>query len=104
MNDSDWDFHDPLTVNLQRQTRLLLEVIPSGSVHATALQNVTSRAGLLSTLSHHLCQPSLTMVVASKFRPLLLDLCARWLDADSELEGKLEAFGLLIEMHEELFP
>jgi hypothetical protein len=48
--------------------------------------------------------PSLTVAVATIFRPILLDLCARWLHSGEIIEEHLIASCLLLEVHEELFP
>ncbi len=97
-------FHDPLAINLQRQTKMLLEQLPPSSPARVTLQNVPTRADLLTTLSFLLATPNLTLPVATAFRPLLLDLCARWLLDSNRLDDKLEAFCLILELHPELFP
>ncbi|KZT67287.1 hypothetical protein DAEQUDRAFT_812985 [Daedalea quercina L-15889] len=95
---------DPLSINLRKQTAVLLAQIPQNSPHARALQNASSRTELLNTLSHLLLLPAYTNVVAVTFRPILLDLCARWLhDEENELE-KLEALCLLLKIHLEVYP
>ncbi|KAG2106569.1 uncharacterized protein F5147DRAFT_774850 [Suillus discolor] len=38
------------------------------------------------------------------FEPLLIDLCARWLHDDDDIEDRFIAFRLLIELHEKLHP
>ncbi|KAI0693224.1 midasin [Cytidiella melzeri] len=96
--------HDPLTINLAQQTRLLLDQLPRDSSALAALQNVPSRTHLLKQLARLLATPGLTTTVATLFRPLLLDLCARWLEEQGELEEKLEASTLLLEIHPEIFP
>jgi midasin len=95
--------HDPLKINLRRQTRVLLSKIPSQSPYSTALLNAPHDA-LLTTLSGLLAVPALTLSVASTFRPILLDLCARWLHDDERIEDRFVALSLLIQPHEELFP
>jgi midasin len=97
---------DPLTINLQRQTRALISKLPVGSPYTTTLLNVSSYTELSTTLSYLLTVPSLTLCIATIFRPILFDLCARWLQSDghSELEAQLVALCLLLEPHEELFP
>ena len=95
---------DPLTINLSRQTRLLSDLLPRDSPHLAALRNASSRPGLLIQLSRLLATPGLTITVATLFRPLLLELCARWLEEDGDLEDKLEGAALLLEIHPEIFP
>ncbi|KAI6016225.1 hypothetical protein EDC04DRAFT_2881627 [Pisolithus marmoratus] len=91
---SDNVFYDPLTINLGKQTRALVAFLSARS------------AELLGVLSRCLAEPSLTNIVADLFRPLLLDLCARWLEraSNEEEEKRFVAMCLLIENHEELFP
>lgn len=96
--------YDPLTINLQHQTRILLESIPADSLLHDELRTAPTRAELLCRLSRALLLPRSTLAVASAFRPLLLDLCARWLEDEEAEEDKLEALCLLLEVHPELFP
>ena len=56
----------------------------------------------MSILSQLLSNPAYTQIIATLFRPILIELCARWLDEGSE--DNLVALTLLIEVHEELFP
>ena len=97
-------FNHPLTINLHRQTQFLLSKIPSESPYATAVTQAPSPAALLEILSQLLYLPAFTLIVAKAFRPLLLDLCARWLQDDENIENKLVALSLLLEPHEELYP
>ncbi|KAI6030422.1 midasin [Pisolithus orientalis] len=108
---SDKVFHDPLTINLPKQTRALVAFLSTqSSGHSSPTEDPflssLSTLELLGVLSRCLAEPSLTSVVAQLFRPLLIDLCARWLERDSEEEEekRFVAMCLLIENHEELFP
>ncbi|KAI0715618.1 hypothetical protein C8T65DRAFT_828609 [Cerioporus squamosus] len=95
---------DPLRLNLEQQTQKLLDEIPNGSPYSAVLQKV-SRPALLDTISALLRVPQLTTTVATLFRPLLLDLCARWLhQVEAERLDKFEALCLLLEVHPELHP
>lgn len=96
--------HDPLCINLKRQTLVLLSKIPADSSYAIEIVNAASRGALLSILSRLLAEPALTVAVADAFRPLLLDLCARWLHEEGNPENQLSALALLLEIHEELYP
>ncbi|CCA66844.1 related to midasin (AAA ATPase) [Serendipita indica DSM 11827] len=58
----------------------------------------------LHALSKLLKSPKHTLGVARMFSPLLVDLCARWLDDQEEDEQKFTVFGLLLPAHEELYP
>jgi midasin len=98
------DFHDPLALNLRRQTQALLSTIPTSSQYAIDIQNASSTTQLLPILSRFLAAPALTLTIALLYRPILYDLCARWLQDQSNTEEQLIALCLLIEIHEELFP
>ncbi|RDB14764.1 Midasin [Hypsizygus marmoreus] len=98
------DIHDPLTINLRRQTRTLLSTIPASSRHSNDLLNASSTSELLTILSRLLAQPAFTLTIAALFRPILFDLCARWLGDEQNTEEQLVALCLLVEVHEELFP
>lgn len=95
--------HDPLAINLHRQTRSLLSIIPSSS-HTTDLLDASSTPKLLAILSRLLAVPALTLTIASLYRPILFDLCARWLEIQDNTEEQLVALCLLLEIHEELYP
>jgi midasin len=95
---------DPLTINLAKQTRALLALLPPDSIYASQISLASSARDLLATLSRLLAVPSLTITVSSLFRPLLTDLCARWLQDQQDEEDKFVALCVLIENHEELFP
>ncbi|THH06083.1 hypothetical protein EW145_g4329 [Phellinidium pouzarii] len=102
--DTPWDIPNPLSLNIHRQLNLLLELIPQDSPFFDELQISSSGGGFLPNLSRYMLHPSLTLAIAWAFRPLLMDLCARWLDEDGDIVDKLEALALLIEVHEELYP
>lgn len=102
--DTPWDIPSPLSLNIQRQLNLLLELIPQDSPFFNDLQTSSSGGALLSSLSRYMLHPSLTLAITWAFRPLLMDLCARWLDDNDGIIDKLEALALLIEVHEELYP
>jgi len=92
-----------LDINLYQQRELLLSRIPHHD-EATTLASISTIEELLPHLSRLLFKPGFTSVVASCFRPLLIDLCARWLDMHDADEEQLVALCFLIEVHEELFP
>lgn len=95
---------DPLKINYKRQIRSLIALLPSDSPHIATLQNANTKAQLLLTLSGLLAQPGLTMTITTLFRPLLMDLCARWLYDGGSTEDRLEGLCLLLEIHPEIFP
>jgi midasin len=96
--------HDPLKINLPQQIRVLAEItLLDSQLHDTLLAAPT-RSELLQQLSRALLNPRYTLAVSNAFRPLLLDLCARWLEDDADEEDKLEALCLLLDVHPELFP
>jgi len=95
---------DGLAFNLERQLHLFLQaVLPSVDPLIAQLQasSVPDALPLLSTL---LKDPKYTLLVFQNFRPILLDLCARWLDDEIEDETKFSAFGFLVPCCEELYP
>ncbi|KAF9533063.1 hypothetical protein CPB83DRAFT_903057 [Crepidotus variabilis] len=97
--------HDPLSINLRRQTELLLSHIPTTSTHYATITGASNAGELLSALSSALATPAFTKIVALLFRPLLVDLCARWIQQNPEnVEQHLVALCCLVEVHEEIFP
>ncbi|KAH8085408.1 midasin [Cristinia sonorae] len=88
--------------NLKKQTQTLLRRVPSS--HAAALTKSSTRQELLTTLSNLLTVPSLTLIITTLYRPLLLDLCSRWLNENLNGDAKLAGFALLLEIHPEIFP
>lgn len=95
---------DPLSMNLGLQTNFLLDQLDPESLHARALQNVSSREELLRVLSQLLSTPGLTITIANAFRPILLDLSARFLESKANLIAKLETLCLLVGLHSEIYP
>lgn len=100
---------DPLSLNPKSQWLAFTSKLPDGS--STSQYNLvdTSPGDVLSLASKFLLLPSCTAVVADTFRPLLLDLCARWLEtsealASEALEDKLSALCFLLQPHTEIFP
>lgn len=96
--------HDPLVLDLSRQTTALLSSIPRSSVDYDSIVNSSTASQLLSALSCALANPCLTKIVAKLFRPLLMDLCARWIDDVENSERHLVALAYLVEVHEEIYP
>lgn len=95
---------DPLAINLRKQTAVFSAQLPEHSPYAHSLKTASSRTDILNILSYLLSLPAYTIAVATAFRPILLDLCARWLhDEENELE-RLEALCLLLEIHLEVYP
>ena len=91
-------------MNLGRQTRSLLEKLGTDSRSTSRIQNAATTWELLDALSQLLVTPALTLLVAREFRPVLFDLCARWLLVDSHIDEILVALCLLLGPHPELFP
>ncbi|KAJ7625290.1 midasin nuclear AAA ATPase [Mycena polygramma] len=98
--------HDPLAINLRGQTRVLISSLPPDSPHACTLETAVSQTSteLLAALSGLLSSPELTLLIATLYRPILLDLSARWLDEPQNTEEQLVALCFLLEVHEELYP
>ena len=97
-------FYDPLTINLEQQTLGFLGTLPQISTLHTTLLTAPTRPELLHRLSRALLLPEHTIAVSNYFRPILLDLCARWLEDEMDEENKLEALCLLLDLHPEIFP
>ncbi|KAL1760476.1 hypothetical protein FB107DRAFT_202952 [Schizophyllum commune] len=95
---------DPLAFNVRRQTQALLEALPEGSTLVTEIHSARSHTELFDALSRWLAAPALTWRIATTFRPILVDLCARWLQSTQPTEEQLAALCFLVEIHEELFP
>lgn len=93
------DLRDPLTINFSGQLRWLRSRLPDNSVYAPKLINAS-----LDTLSELLIAPELTLLVAEAFAPLLLDICARFLENDERVEQKLVALCLLMDPFAQVFP
>ena len=102
--DALWNIPDPTSLNARKQLERLFEQLPQDSPLTLGLRAELSQNALLPTLSRFMLRPSLTMAITRTFRPLLMDLCARWLDSDEEVWEKLTALSLLIEIHEEIYP
>ncbi|KAL4081238.1 P-loop containing nucleoside triphosphate hydrolase protein [Scleroderma citrinum] len=86
---------DPLTINLAR----LLTCLPQNAIPASA-----STREILDALSRMLARPAMTCTIADVFRPLLIDLCARWMNDEEDMEERFCALCLLIENNEHIFP
>lgn len=98
------DIKNPLAINLGRQKDLLLASLDAGSPYAALILRSSSQKEFLAILSELLAVPSLTLEIAKLFRPILIDLFARWLNVRENTEAQLVALCLLVEVHEELFP
>ncbi|KAL1744525.1 hypothetical protein HDZ31DRAFT_82642 [Schizophyllum fasciatum] len=95
---------DPLAFNLRRQTQALLDSLPKGSELESEIQSARSHEDLFNALSRWLAAPAFTWRIATTFRPILVDLCARWLQSPEMTEEQFVALCFLVEIHEELFP
>jgi midasin len=98
------DLKDPLKMNLGRQVRSLLGSLGVDSPFASNIQAAATTRELLDALSQLLVTPAFTLLVAREFRPVLFDLCARWLLVNGRTDEILVALCLLLEPHPELFP
>ncbi|KAG8852125.1 hypothetical protein FRB96_008926 [Tulasnella sp. 330] len=103
---------DPLAMNFKQQAGVLLCRLPTGCIPLSFLPIITQASHgivnlneLLPTLSRLLAIPAFTLFVLETFLPVLVDLCARWLDDETIDEvRRLEALALLLETHEEIYP
>ena len=102
------DIFDPLAMNVHKQITVLLEHSQARSsisdTQAQILLQHPISSPTLAILSDLLLLPTLTELMSQLFRPLLLDLCARWLDTSNKEEAVFLGLALLIEDHNELFP
>ena len=101
---ADTKLHDPLAFNLHGQLKRFASEFEHGSPYVQPLQNATSRAEILRVLSTLLATSGLTNLVATYFRPILLDLCARFLETRELVLPKFEALCLLLGVHPEIYP
>lgn len=106
------EINDPLNINIERQAQVLLSQLQSSSLPgpiSLSLEQII-KASLppqeaLTQISRLLAVPYLTTLVARAFRPLLVDLCARFLEDEAIDEvRRLETLAFLIEIHEEVYP
>ena len=95
---------DALAFNLELQLQLFLQAVSPSVDTLIAQLQASSLPDALCLLSTLLKNPKYTLLVLQNFRPVLLDLCARWLDDESDDEAKFSAFGFLIPCCEELYP
>jgi midasin len=99
---------DPLQINLEKQLGLLLSNQDAlkhiTEAQRTILQNPPGGSAVLTVLSHLLRSPPLTALVAQLFRPLLVDLCARWLECYDDDGASFVALAFLLGWHPELYP
>ncbi|KAI9443340.1 midasin [Lactarius indigo] len=98
------NIRDPLTLDLRSQCLDFASKYPAWTVHSQTNLADASPKELLLLASKLLLIPAYTTTIADTFRPLLLDLCARWLENADELEDKLCALCLLLQPHVEIFP
>lgn len=108
---------DPLKVNLKKQVKALIDVVvlypevyPRLPAVFDVLESFVNDGGVdkgkvLDAVSRYLSVPQLVESVVRYFRPLLVDLFARWLEDEEEVrEERLVALVYVVEVHEEVFP
>jgi midasin len=95
-NPNNWD---ALSIPFQAQIDQLLIIFPD----QLAIKTLPTQEKLIR-LSNLLKNPIYAIHVARLFSPLLVDLCARWLDDEEQDEAKFAVFSLLVPAHEELYP
>jgi hypothetical protein len=106
--------HDPLGFNIVGQSQALLQKIGQNiqnvqdklHLEGLAAQPPTSTVSqALNAASNLLSVPAFTLLVADIFRPLLIDLCVRWIDNNGLDEvDRFVALCFLVEPYEEVFP
>lgn len=92
---------DALAIPFEDQIDAFVNRFPE---HLAALKELATDGEKLEKLSILLKNPQYALHVARLFSPLLVDLCARWLDDDEQDESKFAVFGLLLPAHEQLYP
>lgn len=117
------NFCDPLKLNIRKQVRSLLKLVSSrwdfvderliGAIDVLSCFNnsavLTLSVGeVLEALSRCLSTPHLVRSIVKFFRPLLVDLVARWLEHEGEEEEakelKLTVLAYLVQGLEEIYP
>jgi hypothetical protein len=95
----------PLRLDLRGKVSQLVSAHPR-FCFPDALTHSTSRtAEVLNSIARLLAFPALTDEVSAFFRPILMDLCSRWLELDDIDEHHVfESFAALLRPHRELFP
>lgn len=102
--------HNPLSFNFLGQLPALLckigHIIQDAKIEAALSHSQNSSvSAILSAISRLMAVSTFTILIADTFRPILMDLCARWLDDDLIDEvDKLVALCSLVEPYEEVFP
>ncbi|KAG8724797.1 hypothetical protein FRC12_024266, partial [Ceratobasidium sp. 428] len=106
--------HNPLEFDIIGQSRALLLKLGQNVQNAQDRLNIEGLLSQLSepnvsqalnAISNLLATPALTLLVADMFRPLLIDLCARWVENDQLSDvDRFAALCLLVEPYEEVFP
>jgi midasin len=96
---SDQEYWDALSIPFSTQIDAFLLSCPEQS----QLKSFPLHQQLHS-LSTLLKETRYALAIARLFSPLLVDLCARWLDDEAQDESKFIIFGLLLPAHEELYP
>jgi midasin len=95
--------HDPLSLNPKSLWLEFTSKFPEWTYHFQANLADPSPGDVLSLASKFLLLQPCTSIIANIFRPLLLDLCARWLEHSEALEDKLSALCFLLQPHMEIF-
>jgi midasin len=92
--------------DLQKQVVGFLAAYPKFSAPPALIFHETARTtDVLDALATMLAIPAFTARVSTDFRPLLMDLCARWLKLNDLDDARVfEAFASLIGVHEEIYP
>ena len=98
------NIRDPLSLDLRSRWLDFASKYPAWSVHSQVNLVDASPKELLLLASKFLLIPRYTTIIADTFRPLLPDLCARWLENPDGVEDKLCALCLLLQPHVEIFP
>lgn len=97
---------DPIFFDIHSETQRLVSTFPTFRFPPEVSNApATNAVEVLNALSRLMTVPLLTSHIANAFRPILLDLCSRWLDL-LELDdlSVFEAIGVIIGIYDEIYP
>jgi len=97
---------DTIFFNIHSQIQQLVSTFPTFRFpHEVSNAPSAKVVEVLNALSRLMTVPLLTSYIANAFRPILLDLCSRWLDL-LELEdlSVFEATGVILGIYDEIYP
>lgn len=95
----------PLRFDLRGKISQLVSAHPRFPFPDALVDSASRTTEVLNCVARLLAFPALTDEVSSRFRPILMDLCCRWLDLDDlDAHRIFESFAALARPHKEIFP